>query len=159
VLSPFLVSPLQTPYSISLYPASMRVLTSPTHALQPHCPSIPLHWGIKPSQDQGPLLPLMPDKAPSTPLVLPLNSAIGVPVLSPVVGCEHPRLYWSGSVRASQKTAVSGSCQQALLGISNTVCVWCLHVGWIPRLGNLWKAFSSVSAPLCLCISFRQEQF
>jgi hypothetical protein len=27
----------------------------------PH-PHIPLHWGIEPSQDQGPLLPLMPDK-------------------------------------------------------------------------------------------------
>jgi hypothetical protein len=26
-------------------------------------PGIPLHWGIKPSQDQGPLLPLMIDYA------------------------------------------------------------------------------------------------
>jgi hypothetical protein len=31
-----------------------------THPLQPPCPHIPLHWGIKPSWDQGPLLPLMP---------------------------------------------------------------------------------------------------
>ena len=35
------------------------------YLLMPHCPSIPLHWDSKPSQDQGPLLPLMPDKAPS----------------------------------------------------------------------------------------------
>ena len=35
------------------------------YLLLPHCTSIPLHWDSKPSQDQGPLLPLMPDKAPS----------------------------------------------------------------------------------------------
>jgi hypothetical protein len=35
----------------------------PTHSLLPHCPSIPLRWGIEPSQGQGPPLPLMPDKA------------------------------------------------------------------------------------------------
>ena len=29
----------------------------------PHHSSIPLHWGIKPPQDQGLPLPLMPDKA------------------------------------------------------------------------------------------------
>jgi hypothetical protein len=76
------------------------------------------------------------------------NSSIGALVLSPMVGCEHPHLYWSGSGRASQETAVSLSCQQALLGISNSVWVWCLHVGWIPRWGSLWKAFPSVSVPL-----------
>jgi hypothetical protein len=37
---------------------------SPTHSPTPtHCISIPLCWGIKPPQDQGPLLPLMSDKA------------------------------------------------------------------------------------------------
>jgi hypothetical protein len=34
----------------------------PIHPLPPHCPDIPLHWGIEPSQDQGPLLPLMSSK-------------------------------------------------------------------------------------------------
>jgi hypothetical protein len=34
-----------------------------TTSLLPPCPHIPLHWGIKPSQDQGSLLPLMPNKA------------------------------------------------------------------------------------------------
>jgi hypothetical protein len=44
--------------------ASMRVLTHPTtHSLPPPCPGIPLHWGIKSSQDQGSLLPLMVYKA------------------------------------------------------------------------------------------------
>ena len=31
----------------------------PTYPLPPHHPGIPLHWDIEPSQDQGPLLPLM----------------------------------------------------------------------------------------------------
>ena len=54
MLSPFQDPPSpKTPYSTSPPPASMRVLP---------CPCI-LHWGIEPSQDQGPFLPLMPDKA------------------------------------------------------------------------------------------------
>jgi hypothetical protein len=47
--------------------------TPPTHPLQPYHSSIPLCWGIKPSQDPGLPLPLMPDKAPSAPSVLPLT--------------------------------------------------------------------------------------
>jgi hypothetical protein len=35
----------------------------PTHPLLPPHPGIPLYWGIKPQQDQGPLLPLMSDRA------------------------------------------------------------------------------------------------
>jgi hypothetical protein len=38
-------------------------LQPPTHPIPPHCSSIPLHWGIKPPQDTGPPLPLMPDKS------------------------------------------------------------------------------------------------
>jgi hypothetical protein len=33
------------------------------HTLLPQCPNIPLHWGIKPPQDQGPPLSLMSYKA------------------------------------------------------------------------------------------------
>jgi hypothetical protein len=51
---------LQKPPFPSPPPASMRVFS---HPLLPPCPGIPLHWGIKPLQDQGLLLPLMPDKA------------------------------------------------------------------------------------------------
>jgi hypothetical protein len=72
MLSPFPVSPLQTPYPIPPYPASVRV-----YPLLPHHPSIPLHWGIKPSLNQGPTLPLMPDKVPSAPSVLPLTPPLG----------------------------------------------------------------------------------
>jgi hypothetical protein len=38
-------------------------------------------------------------------------------MLSPKDGCEHPFLYLSGTVRASQERAISGSCQQTLVGI------------------------------------------
>jgi hypothetical protein len=60
MLSPFLVSPPETPYPIPIPPpprphASMRL-----HSPLPPCPEIPLHWGIKPSRS---LLLLMPDKA------------------------------------------------------------------------------------------------
>jgi hypothetical protein len=61
VLSSFPVSPLQAP--IPLLPdASMRV----PPPLPPHHPSIPLHCDIKPSQNQGPPHPLMPDKPSPT---------------------------------------------------------------------------------------------
>ena len=75
------------------------------------------------------------------------SSSIGVPVLSPMVGCKHLPLYLSGSGKASQETAITDSCQQPLLGILNSVWVWYLYMGWIPRWGSLCMAFPSVSAP------------
>ena len=49
--------PSTNPLSHCLYEGA----PPPTHPLLPHSSSIPLHWGIEP-QEQGPLLPLMPDK-------------------------------------------------------------------------------------------------
>jgi hypothetical protein len=46
-----------------------------------------------------------------------------------VIGCDTPHQYWSGSGRTSQEIAVSGFCQQALLGIINSALVWCPQVG------------------------------
>ena len=59
---PFLVFPPQIPYAIpsSCFYEGARCHT---HTLSPHSPSIPLHWGIQPSQELGPPLPFMPDKA------------------------------------------------------------------------------------------------
>ena len=57
-------------------------------------------------------------KSPSTPSVLPPSSSIGVPRLSPMVGYEY--LYWSSVAKGK---ATPGSCQQPLLGISNSVGV------------------------------------
>ena len=60
MITPFLVFPPQPPHpiSLSLPFASMRVLL---HPLTYSC--IPLRWGIKSPREQGPLLPLMPDKS------------------------------------------------------------------------------------------------
>jgi hypothetical protein len=44
-------------------------------------------------------------------------------VFLPIDDCEHPLLYLPGTGRASQETAISGSCQQNLAGICNSVCV------------------------------------
>ena len=57
MFSPFLVSPLKITY------APHPSLCSLTHPLLLPSPGIPLYWGIKLSQDQGPLLPLMTDSA------------------------------------------------------------------------------------------------
>jgi hypothetical protein len=38
-----------------------------------------------------------------------------------MVGCEYLHLYYSGAGRASQRTAIPGSHQQAFLGISNFI--------------------------------------
>jgi hypothetical protein len=62
MLSPFQVSSPQYPIP-SPSSCSHECVRPPTHPHPPHCPHIPLHWGIKPSQDQGPPLPLMPDNA------------------------------------------------------------------------------------------------
>jgi hypothetical protein len=144
-----------------------------TYLLLPPCPLIPLQWGIKPSQDQGPVLLLMPKMASATygagamgtSMCMPWlvaqslgalrvlvssyccssyevancfsffspssNSSTGDPALGPMVGWEHP--YFSSSNKASQETAIPGSCQNALLGIDISACIWWPCKGWIPR--------------------------
>jgi hypothetical protein len=86
-------------------------------------------------------------QTPSAPSVISLTPPLGIPTLSAIVGCEHPPLYMSGSGWVSQETAISGSCQHAVVGIHNSVCVCWLYMGWIPRWGSHWMAFPSVSAP------------
>jgi hypothetical protein len=63
MLSAFPVSSPQTPHPILPPPCFYEGAPTPTHTLPPQGPSIPLHWDIHPPQDQGPPLPLMPDKA------------------------------------------------------------------------------------------------
>ena len=60
--------------------------------------------------------------------------------------CKHPLLYLFGTGRASQETVISGSWQQALVGIHNSVWVWCLYMRWITKWGSLWMAIPLVSA-------------
>lgn len=77
------------------------------------------------------------------------NPSIWVPIIRPMVAWELLDLYSSVSGRASQETAISG-CQQALLCINNSVWVWCLYMGRIPRRGIsgwpfLYSLFHSLS--------------
>jgi hypothetical protein len=83
------------------------------------------------------------------------NSSIGDSVISSLVGCEHLPLYMSGSGRASQESAISGSCQHVLLGIHNSVCICWLYMGWyIFFVKNiLFKYMSTLS-----CLQIHQKR-
>ena len=75
------------------------------------------------------------------------SSSIGSPVIHPIDDCEHPLLCLLGPGLVSQGTAIPGSLQQNLAGICNSVWVWWLYMGWIPRCGSLWMVLSSFTAP------------
>jgi hypothetical protein len=81
------------------------------------------------------------------------SSSIGGPVFHPIDVCEPPLLYLPGTGITSKETAISGSCQQNLTGICNSVWVWWLFMGWIPRWGSLWMVLSSVSAKNFLSVT------
>ena len=51
------------------------------------------------------------------------SSLIGSPVFHPIDDCEHQLLYLPGTGIASQEIAISGSCQQNLASICNSVWV------------------------------------
>jgi hypothetical protein len=68
-------------------------------------------------------------------------------VFHPIDDSEHPLLYLPGTGSASQESAISGSCQQNLAGICNSVCIWWLIMVWIPRWGSLCMVVPSVSSP------------
>jgi hypothetical protein len=91
-------------------------------------------------------------QTPSASSVSSLTPTPSLPTLNPVIGCKHLPLYLSGSGRVSQETAISGFHQQALPSILNSVQVWWLYMGWIPRWGSLWMAFPSVSPPFFVSI-------
>jgi hypothetical protein len=52
------------------------------------------------------------------------SSFTGNPVSHPTDDCEHPFLYLPGTGTVSQETAISGSCQQNLVGICNSKVLW-----------------------------------
>ena len=62
MLSPFSVSPVHI-LILSPFPCFYVGAPPLTNPLLPPNPGISLNWGISPSQDQGALLPLMPEKA------------------------------------------------------------------------------------------------
>jgi hypothetical protein len=86
------------------------------------------------------------------------SSFIGDPLLHPMNSCEHPFLYLAGTGIVSQETAISGSSQQVLVGIHNSVWVWWLHMGWITQVGQSLDGLSfSLCSTLCLCNSTNLE--
>jgi hypothetical protein len=52
-----------------------------------------------------------------------------------------------GTGIASYKTAITGSLQQNLSGICNSIWVWWLIKGWIPGWGSLWIVHPFILAP------------
>jgi hypothetical protein len=72
------------------------------------------------------------------------NSSIGYPTLNPMVDCKHLLLYLSGSARASHEITTSGSFQQALLGILNSVWIWHILDGSPVGKVSQWTFFKSL---------------
>jgi hypothetical protein len=75
------------------------------------------------------------------------SSSIGGPVIHPIDDCEHPLLCLPGTGIASLETAISGSFQQNLAGVCNSVWVWWLIIGWIPEWVH-YKVFLTLSTQL-----------
>jgi hypothetical protein len=75
------------------------------------------------------------------------SSSIGGPVFHPIDDCEHPLLYLLGTGITSQERAISGSFQQNLAGICNSMGIWWLIMAWIPGWGSLWMVHHFISAP------------
>jgi hypothetical protein len=73
--------------------------------------------------------------------------SIGGPVFLFIDDCEHPLLYLPRTGIASQETAIPGSFHQNLAAICNSVWVWWLIMGCIPKWGSFWIVHSFVLAP------------
>jgi hypothetical protein len=76
------------------------------------------------------------------------SSFIGGPVFHPINNCEHHFCICQALAEPPkrQETAISGSFQQTLAGICNSVWVWWLFMGWISWWGRFWMILSSISA-------------
>jgi hypothetical protein len=81
------------------------------------------------------------------------SSSIEGPVFHPIADCEHPLQCLPGTGLASEETAISGSFQQNLAGVCNTVCVWMLIMGWIPGCSSLYMDHPFASAPNCVSVT------
>jgi hypothetical protein len=74
------------------------------------------------------------------------NSSIGNPMLSPMVGWEHPPCICQALAEPLRRQLHQAPVSKHFLAICNSVWVWRLYMGWIPRWNSLWMAFLSVSA-------------
>ena len=89
------------------------------------------------------------------------SSPIGVPELSLMVGPRQPQTHWSVAGRPFQGISIPGSCLQAHLGNSNSVCQGLVPADRMdPQVGWSWDGPSfSLYTYLCPCLSFGQEHF
>jgi hypothetical protein len=78
------------PYHLCLYECA----PVPTHPVQAYHSSIPLCWGIKPTQDQGPSLPLLSGKAILCFGSLQVHSLLGGLVFGRTGWSAHPMLFF-----------------------------------------------------------------
>jgi hypothetical protein len=152
--------------AIPKVPYTLPLPCSPTYPLPLLGPGIPLNWGILSLQNQEASLPndcllghlllhmqletqalgvLLSSYCYSTYRVADPFSSLGTfssssivgPVFHPIADSKHPLLCLPGTGIASQETAISRSFQQNLASVCNSVCVWKLIMGWIPRWGSL----------------------
>jgi hypothetical protein len=194
MLSPFLVSPLKTPYPVTSAPAHQPThshflalafpytgayhlhrtmglsshwcltrLSSATYEHRAMSPTMCFLWLVVWSQKAlGVLVSSYCCSSygaadPFSSLGPFSSSFIGEYVLHPMEDCEHQLQYLSGTGRASQETAISGSCQQALVGIHNSVGIWWLFMGIDPQVEQSMGGHSfSLYFTLCLCNSFHR---
>jgi hypothetical protein len=143
---PFSSFPFATPPPIAPYTASMRVLPPPNPA------SLPYH---SPSQDQGPPLTLMPDKASSAPSVLPLTPPLGSLCSVRWLAVSLCICICQALVETLRRQLYQAPVSKHFL--TSTIVTAC---GMDPQVGQSLDGLSfSLCSALCPCISFRQEQF
>ena len=145
MLTLFPVSTQQTYYPIPLILLLRGCF--PTHL--PHHPNISLHWGIKPSQEQGPPLPLKPEKAPFSSFSPSPNSSIGLLMVSVMTGIcigqdlAEPlrrQLYQAPVNKNFSASAIVSGCH---------ICMW----DGFPSEGQSLDSLSfSLCSSLCPCI-------
>ena len=102
---------------------------------------------------------LMGSSSPSVPLILPLTLPQGFPTWVQWLAVSICICLCQLLGRASQRTAMLGSCLQVQHSISNSIRVWCLPMGWISSQPVTGQPFLQSLLHFCPCISFRQEQF
>ena len=101
------------------------------------------------------VIPPMGLQTPSAPWVLSLAPSLGTLCSVPMDDCEHLLLYLPGISRASQETAISGFCQQALVGIPSSIWGLVTIYGMDPQVGQSLDGPSfRLCSELCLCNSF-----
>lgn len=146
IVFPFQVYSLQIPDAIPLI-LLLWGCSHTSYPLLPHYHCILLHWGIKPPQYEGTPLPLMPGEDISAfsvhPLTPPLGSLCSVWWL---IVSIHICIDQDLAEHVRRQLYHFISCQQAVLGIYNSVWLWGPHGGWMPKLGSLFMASPSVSA-------------